>query len=53
MNWYLNLDIHRRIAIKYLCIDITGIDWPVFIKIFGFKESILLIGSKLKREGII
>jgi hypothetical protein len=54
MNWYLSLDINRKIQAKGYVFELaTGIGFQELSFLFSFKERIEILQNKLKIEGII
>ena len=51
MKWYKSLTILQRINFKDLSEDICGIEFASLVILFGMRESIELLYSKLKQEG--
>jgi hypothetical protein len=51
LDWYYNLDMNQKINLKSLSETICGIPFWFMVSMFGFKESIYHIHTKLKMEG--
>lgn len=51
LEWYKKLDLNQRINLKELTEIICGMPYTFMIKVFGFKEAIFHIHSKLEMEG--
>jgi len=49
--WYNSLDMNQRVNLKELTDTICGMSFEFMVKVFGFKEAIFHIHSKLKIEG--
>jgi hypothetical protein len=53
MKWYKTLTIEQRINLKELSETICGIKYIYLVKLFGMRDAIELLYSKLKLEEII
>ena len=50
-SFYKSLSIERRIAIKEITVLITGFEWSFLCSIFGLKDCIRIVYTKLKMMG--
>ncbi len=51
MDWYKTLDMNQRINLKELTDIICGMPFTFMVKVFGLKEAIFHIHSKMRIEG--
>lgn len=51
MEWYLTLDINKRIQCKDCFILLCGVDFQLLGKLLTFKERINILYQKLQLEG--
>jgi hypothetical protein len=51
MEWYKTLNIHQKIYLKALCVDIIGFEFSDLDFMFSFCERINILYNKLKLEG--
>jgi len=50
-DWYKQLDLNQKINLKELVDILCGMSFQFMVKVFGFKEAIYHIHSKLEAEG--
>ena len=50
-KWYSQLDLNQKINLKELTDDICGMSFQFMVKMFGFREAIFHIHSKLRLIG--
>ena len=51
LAWYKTLDLDQRINLKELTNTICGMPFTILVEVFGLKEAIFHIHSKLEMEG--
>lgn len=53
IDWFYGIDIHSRINIRELFVDICGVEWGEISFILSHREKIEILFNKLKSLGLI
>ena len=51
LKWYKSLDLHQRIGLKEVFIDLCGVEWSKLAFIIPLRMRIEVLHNKLKLEG--